>query len=78
MYKTERKTCNMNNSLIIKIFIVRDTSIIIKKACLIVKDITQPNFLFLWLQHIEILSKDKPFQIDRGKFVLTIYAGTIR
>jgi hypothetical protein len=70
MYKTQRKTSNMNNSLIIKIFIVRNTSIIIKKVCLVVKDIIQPHLLFLWQQHTEILLKDKPFQIDRGKFVL--------
>ena len=59
----------MNNSLIIKIFIVCNTSIITKKVCLILKDFTQLNSLFLWLQHIEILSKDKPFRIDIGKFI---------
>jgi hypothetical protein len=55
--------------LIIKIFIVCNKSIIIKKVCLIVNEFTQPHLLFLWLQHIAILSKDKPFQIDTGKFI---------
>ena len=40
MSKTQRKTPNTNNSLIIKILIVRNTSIITKKVCLIVKYVT--------------------------------------